>query len=443
MDQNTFETPTSPPPVQPPSSSRKKWILTGSIVAVVLVAAGVAAVLLTILPKNTDNAKQPGQAAIPKEFKIASTGEAISYAGNKMYDACSFISFDTVRRVVENYQSQLDTIGTDRRATDPLVIEHRYVDRDIASPLGKDGQPREKSTTVGGSGVTDIGDFMSSYDSNCWYGQGEDIATGGSGSAFAKVQVSQLPVLLSQDLKNFLGKLTKTTSADGVDVYVQPELDDGGFATVIFANQSKNLVVALKVGNQALVEPMMSDVAKVLTNGPAGPVAVEYPAPWEKLKNPCMLLTAADFEQFTGKKAQALADEQINLTELENTFMKRKCYRLEVDNLDNTEISTSTVTARLAKSEANAKAYIEKLKSGEDPLAKVELVNREIDGADEAYVVVRSLLDEVRSYEFEVRAGAAVLTMVVEDEKGLDKSTDAFIDRMMPVVNSVLKKWRE
>lgn len=447
MDQDSFQTPpvqdqpqSQPNPPRP--TSRKKWILLG-ILSVVLVGALVAILLMILLPKKDDATTNTQPAAVPKEFKIASTGPALTYASNKVYDACSFISFDTIRRGVEGYQSQLDTVGTEVRATDPLIIEHRYIDRDIEAVLGKDGQPRSKSTLVGGGNKADAGDFIGANDTNCWYGQGKDIATGGSGKTFAKVEVSQMPTPLSQEFKAFLGGMTKTASADGVDVYVQQGLDEAGFATVIFADQAKNLAVVLKAGNSNLVEPMMNDIAKVLTEGPVGPVAVNYPSPWDGLKNPCSLLTGADFEQFTGKKAQALADEQISLTELEDTFMKRRCERIEVDNLDRTEISTSTITVRLAKNEANAKAYIEKLKAGEEPLAKVEPINRTIGGTDEAYVVVRSLLDEVRSYEFEVRSGAAIITMVVEGEGGLDKSTDAFVDRMMPVVDSVLKKWRE
>jgi hypothetical protein len=443
MDPNTFETPPlQEPQLQPQPKSRKKWVIIGSILAVLLIGAAVAAALFFLLPKNTKESETTKPAAdLPKEFKIASTGSAKTYAGNKVYDACSFISFDTIRSVVGGYQNILNLAGGTTRAEDPLVIEHRYVDRDIPTVLGKDGQPRSKSLNVGG-GKEDIGNYLSTDDSNCWYGQGEDIATGGKGITFAKVFVSQLPTPLSPEFKAFVGKLPKQASADGVDIYLEQGLDAGGFAGIVFVNQSKNLAVLLKVGQQALVEPMMKDVAKVLTDGPAGPVEINYPAPWHGLKNPCTLLTADDFEQFTGKKAQALAQERATLTELDDTFMERQCYRVEADN-SALPIQTTTVVHRFARVENNAKLYVENLRNDKDPLIKVEAVSQPIEGVDEAYVLTKSLFGEVRSYELEVRSGANVITVNVPNEAGLDASAAVYAERVLPMMNSVLKRWRE
>lgn len=443
MDPNTFETPpVQEPQLQPQSKSRKRWIIIGSILGVLLIGAVVAAVLLYLLPKKPEAKTAQPTVDIPKEFKVASVGPAKTYAGNKVYDACSFISFDTVRQTVGSYQNLLNLAGGTTRADDPLVIEHRYIDRDIPTVLGKDGQPRSKSITVGGEGKDDISNFLSTADSNCWYGQGEDIASGGKGITFAKVFVSQLPTPLSQELKAYLGKMTKSASADGVDIYVEQGLDAAGFAGVVFINESKSLAVLLQVGNANLAEPMMKDIAKVLTDGPGGPIEVQYPAPWHTLKNPCSLLTGDDFEQFTGKKAQALAQERATLTEMDDTFMERRCFRVEVDN-SGTNISTTTVNSRFARVENNAKLYVENLRNGKDPLVTIEPLSQPIEGVDDAYVIVRKLFGEVWTYELEVRSGANVISVDIDGESGLDASAAAYAERVTPAMNSVLKKWRE
>jgi hypothetical protein len=70
-------------------------------------------------------------------------------------------------------------------------------------------------------------------------------------------------------------------------------------------------------------------------------------------------------------------------------------------------------------------------------------VKQPIDGADEAYIRTNKLLDKVRSYEFEVRVGQAILTVNIEGEAGLDASAEAFSARMLPAVKTVVANWNK
>lgn len=439
MDQNSFSPPEQPQ--QSPKSSRKKYIIIAIISTVVLIGIAVAlAVLLKI--NSTPQSAQKDQAidqVASKEFKIQNVGAPINYAGSKVYDACQFISYDTMRKTVENYQAQLDTIGTGQRPVEPLVIEHRFVDRDIASPLGKDGQARQKSTTINGDGKVDADNFISTADSNCWYGQGEDIAFGGSGKTFAKVYVSQPPTPISQEFQGYITNLTKTASESGTDMYVSPGLDSAKFATVLYVNQSKNTVVLLKAGTPALVEAMTTDIVAALRADPQGPLTVEYPAPWNGLKNPCSLLSAEDFEKFTSKTASALAEDSVTLTTLDGGLMQRSCARLEVERTDGTEISESQVTVRMARDAKAAEDYTKHVKNDDTDSVKVEPIKQTIQGTDEVYV--RALgASTIRAYELEMRIGAAIVSVNVETDAGLDTSVDAYAQRMLPVATSVLAK---
>lgn len=439
MDQNSFNSPEQPQ--QPPKTSRRKYIIIAIISTVILIGmAIILAILLKInsTPQNAQKDPSVNQAA-SKEFKIQNEGTPVSYAGNKVYDACQFVSYDTVRKTVENYQAQLDTIGTGQRPVDPLVIEHRYIDRDIANPLGKDGQARQKSITINGDGKVNADDFISAADSNCWYGQGDDIALGGSGKTFAKVYVSQPPTPISQELQSYIASLTKTATEGGIDMYVLPGLDSAKFATVVYVNQSKNVVVLLKTGTQALIEPMTADILAALRAGPQGPVKVEYPAPWDGLKNPCGLLSAEEFEKFTGKAASALAEDSVTLTTLDGGLMQRSCARLEVERTNGTEISESEVTVRMARDAKKAEDYTKHVKNDDTDSVKIEPIKQTIQGTDEVYV--RAIgASTIRAYEFEMRIGAAIVTVNVETDAGLDASVDAYVQRMLPVATSVLAK---
>ncbi len=430
------------PYFEQPKQSRKKWIIIGAIGGVVLLAA-IAAVVFFLLPKNSskDQAAQ-SEAQIPNDIVIASSATPVSYAGHKVYDACNFISLDTIRKVVPGYQPLLDTIGTDKQPTEPLVIEHNYIDRDIASPLGKDGQPRLKGTTIGGSGKTTADNFISRADTNCWYGQGEDIAMGGSGKTFAKLFVYQPPTPISQEFQSYIGGLTKTASESGIDAYAMSELDESKFATVLFVDSAKSTIVMLKTGTKELIEPMSNDIIKVLKDTPKGPMTVIYPEPWSKLKDPCTLLTAADFQAFTGKPASAITEDSTTITELDGQLMQRRCARLEVERLNAGEISESAVTVRVAKDEKGAKGYIDHLRNDDMDNINIEQVKQPIDGVDDMYVRATGLI-KVRAYELDLRIGAAIVTVNVEGESGLDASVDAYVERMLPIAQSVVNNWKK
>lgn len=440
MEQTPFIEPQLGSPA--PKRSHKKLFITLAVVVVLLAVIGV--VVAVVLGGKKETQKQDVEKpAVSKEFKITNATQPIVYAGHKVFDACSLISYDTIRKTVEGYQPLLDTIGTDRYPSDPLAIVHNYIDRDIASPLGKDGRPHETTKAIGGNGKISASNFVGGSDSSCLYGQGEGLEIG-RGQTFAKVYVNQLPTPISAEFMAYINSLTKTVSEAGVDAYVEPERDSSGFATVIFLAPGKKTVVVLKIGSEKLAAPMSDDMVKFLSAGPVGPMKIEYPKPWDGIKDPCTLISAAEFQQFTGKPADSLAEDIAMLTQVEEgVVMKRSCERIEIERLDPSEISTSTVTVRMAKSIDSAKGYASKAKKGDGDRVLITDVKQPIDGADEAYIRTNKLLDKVRSYEFEVRVGQAILTVNIEGEAGLDVSAEAFSARMLPAVKTVVANWNK
>lgn len=443
MEQTPFIEPQLGPPA--PKRSHKKLIIILTVIVVALAVIGiVAAMLLGSGGKKEAQKQEADKPVVSKEFKITNAAQPLMYAGHKVFDACSLISYETIRKNVEGYQPLLDTIGTNEYPSDPLVIVHNYIDRDIANPLGKDGRPHETTKGIGGNGKISASNFVGASDSSCLYGQGEGLEIG-RGQTFAKVYVNQLPTPISADFLAYINGLTKTVSEAGIDVYVEPERDSSGFATVIFVTADKKTVVVLKFGPEKLAAPLGDDMVKFLSAGPVGPMQIEYPKPWEGLKNPCKLISATEFEQFTGKPADTFAEDIATLTQVEEGWvMKRSCERIEVERLDRSEISSAKVTVRMAKSVDSAKGYVtNKGKKADGDRVLITDVNQPIDGADEAYVRTNKLLDKVRDYEFEMRVGQAILTVNVEGEAGLDASVEAFMERMTPVAKTVVANWKK
>lgn len=443
MEQTPFIEPQLGSPA--PKRSHKKLIITITAIVVLLAVVGIVAAVLLGGGKKEAQKQDAEKPVVAKEFKITNAAQPIMYGGYKVYDACSLISYDTIRKNVEGYQSLLDTVGTDEYPSDPLSIVHNYVDRDIASPLGKDGQPHQTSKAIGGSGTDKLNasNFVGGSDSSCLYGQGEGLEIG-RGQTFAKVYVNQLPTPVSSEFLAYINSLTKTVSEAGIDIYVEPERDSSGFATVIFVTADKKTVVVAKFGPEKLAAPLGDDMVKFLSAGPVGPMHVEYPKPWDGLKDPCTLISAAEFQQFTGKPADSMAEDVATLTQVdEGLVMRRSCERIEVERLDRSEISSAMVTVRMAKDINGAKSYVNKAKKGDGEREVIVEVPQALDGVDDKYVRVSKLLDKVRDYEFEVRVGQAILTVKVKGETGLDASADAFIARMLPVVKTVVANWKK
>lgn len=414
----------------PPVSSRKKWMIIGGTVALVLILVAVGVWMLT--PKTKEQPAQPDGQTVARAFTFGAADKPVMYAGQSVYDACNLISFDTVKAGVKDFEKTLSVGMADGQAESPLVIAHNYFDRDMPSPLGRDGSARPKGMLSSGAQLQ-ASNFISSFDSSCWYGRGQAI-TVGSGTAFVKLYVTQPPTPLSPEFLAYLDSLSKVGSENGVDAYVEPTADGGGFATMIFAHRAKNIIVVLKTGSVELTEPAVNEVIAALQASPKGAMSVEYPKPWQVLPNACLLLTADDFERFTGKPASALAEEEVRLTEDAQGQMERHCQRLETERAG--EISETSVIARSALSVEDATTYLENLKGNERDSSTMQPLSQIPGGIDEAYIKTEGL-DKPRAYELIMRKGALIVSVNVETETGLDASTDAYMQRMLPVANQV------
>jgi hypothetical protein len=419
--------------------SKKKWLLPVIIASViVLIGGGIAAFVLL---RNKPADRQPAaDISSSKNFAMTSEGAAMKYAGNSVYDACGLISFDTIRSI-NNYQTLLDMNGTDKKPSEPLTIEHRYIDRDIASPLGKDGEPRPTATQIGGDSATSASSFISNADSNCWYGQGSDLSLG-LGKTFAKVSVTQKPTPLSGDLLAYLETLNKAGSEGDIVAYVEPKTDAGGFFTGIVTNERKGVVAFIKAATKEVAQKATTEASEKLASIAKAPMNLTYPLGWSRMPNPCTLLTANDFQQATGKPASALAEDTLGLNEIGGKLMQRSCERLEVERLDGSPIAKSNVTIRMGKDENAAKEYVNFLKNNQDDAFDIQPLKQKTALADDAYIKIIKDGDTVKGYEFDMRIGQAVVVLVVETDAGLDPSADAFAGRILPLAQKVASRYK-
>ena len=432
MDQNSY----------PQDTRGKKWIKPAIIAGLVIIVAIITTVIIVSLNKPSDEPKTPQTAQKgPDEFEMKTIGSAVKYAGNTVYDACGLVPFDTIRSTVNNYQKLLDMNGTDQKPTDPLVIEHNYIDRDIARPLGNDDQSRSTGTTFGGNGTQGVGAFLSDSDSNCWYGQGKDLSLG-TGKTFAKAYVIQKPTPLSADLTAYLATLNKAASQDGMDVYVEPQADSSGFYTGIVAKPTDGAVAVFKAANKELAEKGTVAMSETLSHKPKGPMNLTYPQGWVAMPNPCSLLTADDFQQITGKPASALAEDTMTLNEIGGRIMQRRCERLEVERLDGSPITKTYAVVRVGNSEEAAKKYVDEVKKNTSDTIEIQPIKQKISLADDVYVTVAHEGDKVVSHELNMRVGNGVITLAAELESGADKSVDAFVARMLPTAKAAAEKYR-
>jgi len=436
-EQNVFQS-------APQPASGKKWLKPAIIVgAVVAVAAIVTAVVLFTRPDKKESQDKPTQSSLSgsKNFTMTTDGSAVTYAGSPVYDACGLIPFDTVRKSVKNYQGLLDMNGTDKKPKDPLTIEHNYIDRNIPAPLGKDAQPRPTRTVIGGEQTTSADLFVSSDDSTCWYGQGSDLSLG-YGSIFAKVYVTQRPTPLSADLLAYLATLKKAASQDGLDVYVEPQTDSGGFFTGIVTKVDQGVAVVIKTSTKEFAQEATIAVSGTLAEAPKGPMNLTYPLAWSDMPNPCKLLTAEDFATATGRPASALANDKLILNEVGGRVMQRSCERLEVERLDNTPIAQSNVTVRLAASEDAAKQYVGSIKNNKT--YSIQPLKQRIQLADDAYIkTVLGKDGKAAGYEFDMRIGKAVIVLAVDTDSGQDASADAFAARMLPLARAAADRYKK
>jgi hypothetical protein len=423
---------------------KKKRLLVIGIIAVILLGVIVAIFIFSAINKSKvgekETAKSSPAVTGPEEFRMMTDATPVKYAGHPVYDACGLIPFDTVRKTINNYQTLLDMNGTDKKPKDSLTIEHKYIDRDITTALGKDGQPRPTGTTIGSEGLS-ANSFISGADSNCWYGQGESLSIG-KGSTFAKLYVTQQPTPLSSDLVAYLGSLQKAASQEGIDAYVEPKADSGGFVTSIVAKPADNVAVFIKSSTKEFGQKATLAVMEALSEGPKGPMNLEYPLGWSKMPNPCKLLSADDFQRMTERPASALAEDTLGLNEIGGRLMSRSCERLEVERLDGSPIAKSYVIVRMGMTENDAKTYVNELKEGKIGQFKIQPLKQKIKLADDAYIKVITSGDKAVGYELDMRIGQAVIVLALDSDKGVDASPDAFAARMLPVARSVAERYR-
>ncbi len=418
---------------------RKQLLLVSIVAAAILLIGGGALAFILLRPQPKPAAPAVSQS---KDFVMTTDGDPIVYGGNTVYDACGLIAFDTIRSNVNNYQTLLDMNDTDQKPSDPLTIEHRYFDRNIASPLGKDEQPRPTAKKIGSDATTDASSFISTADSNCWYGQGSDLSLG-IGKTFAKVSVTQKPTPLSSDLLTYLGTLNKAGAEGDIIAYVEPKTDTGGFYTGIVTNKKSGVVVFVKTATKELATKATVEVSDKLAAQPKAPMNLTYPLGWSKMPNPCTLLSADEFTQATGKPASALAEDVMKLNEIGGKMMQRSCERLEVERLDGTPIAKSNVTVRMGKDENAAKDYVDFLKKNQEDAFDIQPLKQKIAIADDAYVKIVKDKDVVKGYEFDMRIGQAVIVLAIDTDAGLDASADAFAGRMLPVAQKLAERYRE
>lgn len=438
--------PFGPQQPEPPKKRMSKGL------KITLIVIGVIVLLLTILriraviiqnnkdepkdDKSSQNVPVEGQVAStgPKVFTVSYAKEAPSYAGNKMHDACSLLSFEGAMSKVKGIP-ELNDVKTLQK---PLSIEHNYVDRNIPEVLGKDGQPRKITQTVSseGSKPTSMDNFASIANSYCVYGQNLP-----SSVTFARLYVTQPPTPLTPEFLPFLANLPKK-QVNGVDVYTIETPNENGFMYAAMVRADKKVAVILKTGNTDIMSTGVDEITKKMTSTPIGYAKYQYPGMYGKLIDSCSLFTSADFERFTGKKAASTVTESLLVTKGHDLGVERKCDRLQVDSqLEPVyEADSASITLRQGKSETAAKTWLE----GEKGSIYVFSPTHTKLG-DESFVKVREGDSENsrRSYELIVRIKAAVIEIKISQSAAGDTSAAVFEQRIMPAAKVIIENYQK
>lgn len=196
------------------------------IIAAVVLLAGGAGAWWFFTQKPANNGGEISENPAPSSTNRITFGQAskvTSYAGNKVYDACNLIPQTFFEEKIEKYGDVAKRLGTDDQVDKPIMMDHGYIDRDIPNVLGKDGIPREPSTSVSETGVDSsvrAESFVNLGDSYCIYGQGKTF-----GTEFAKVYVLQPPMPIPAKLTNYLNEIKQkgrmVAEVQGVQAYVE------------------------------------------------------------------------------------------------------------------------------------------------------------------------------------------------------------------------------
>ncbi len=431
---------------QPPKKRMSKGL------KITLIVVGVLVLLLTILRiravivQNNKNdtkgskssqTKQPnGQIAStgPKVFTVSYAKEAPSYAGNKMHDACSLLSFEGAMSKVKGIP-ELNDVKTLQK---PLSIEHNYTDHNIPGILGTDGQPRKITQTISseGSKPTSMDNFASIANSYCVYGQNLP-----SSVTFARVYVTQPPTPLTPEFLPFLANLPKK-QVNGVDVYTVDTPNENGFMYAAMIRADKKVAVILKTGNTDIMDSGVNEITKKMTATPIGYAKYEYPGMYGKLVDSCSLFSAADFERFMGKKAASTVTESLIVTKGYDLGVDRNCRRSQVDSqLEPVyESDTADITIRQGKSELAAKSWLESKKG-----SIYIFTPSQTKLGDESLIRVNEGNDDNsrRSYKLFVRIEAAVIEIDLDQSAAGDASAAAFEQRIMPAAKQIIENYQK
>lgn len=426
--------PTALPP-QPGPNRGKKRLTIIAVVAALLVIGGALFFILNGSKKSNNDTQQSVNHG-PQVITFSAGKDAVSYAGNPVYDACNLFPIDLIKTHIENYTETLASLGGDKKLKDPLVMEHGYIDRSVPSIQGDDGVPREPKKGISETSVDSSirsGAFISIGDSHCQYGQGQNF-----NSEVAAIYIMQPPVPLPPQLVSYLAELKQkgrlAIELQGVEVYVEPVVEGDTVNTSIF--RKGNTVVFMTSRKFELLQAASEAIVNTLSKPPAGPMIATYPSMYSKMTDSCALLPAADFERLLGKPSSAVISEELGLTEWEDGTTHRECSRIEVERLKQGEISSVRTTLEESRTEEQAKNRLNALKSDKDN--KTTALN---DLGDEAYIVTNDLLSTLR-YSIVVRVGKMLITVKSNGETK-DTSVDSFTARTNPIAKVIVDNYKK
>jgi hypothetical protein len=444
------------PPLASSKSSKKKLYIIIGVAAVMILFIGIILFFVLRQPKSSP---QESAKADTSSFSTKIEPTAFTYAGQPQYDACSLLTLDTVAKHTKGFEDTIKTTPTDTDGTypDPLMIEHRYIDRNIEQVLPGDTGPRQTSHVLKAGQVSDtqyVNAFASLFDSQCVYNQVNYF--GGSGKGFAQVSITQPPVPLSQEFLSFVSSITPDQKQvkNDYELYTAKQKDGNGYFDALLVQPSRNLAVILQAASEDLRQAASEEIGSKLSKL-QGIMTLTYPKPYEKIINPCNLLSASDFETYTGKPASALADETLALTPLNEGLdfsddkfpsVRRHCKRLEVDRnvlVDN--IAQSEVDLREFRSSEAAEGYLKAMQTDKIRDETITSIKTRIALGDSAFIKTdNSPNPALPERTFIVRSGSMLLSISVEGDKiNSDGATDAFETRMIPIAQKVLQNLRK
>lgn len=424
--QPTFSAyPTPTPGIEPPKSPRKKLFI---IIAVTIVIIALGIGVFMVLQGNKAAQKDEAKSKLPpaKPITLGAKPAAITYAGNKVYDACNMIPLSVFQDKVEKYKDTT-VFNSGTLLDDPLIIDHGYIDRDIPVPLGKDGTAREPSISVSETSIdTSVRaeSFMSIGSSHCFWGQGRTL-----GTKYAEVYIIQPPAQLHPKFLNYLDELKQkgklASQAQGIDIYVQDVKQ--GDSKVVGIFKKGNTVVFLASRLAPVLEGATFSIVDVLSKEPTGPMTATYPFPYQNMVDSCDLFTASDFERLLGKPTDSVISEMVALTETYKGTAERECTRYEIDRVREGEVTNSRVTLMESRSEAQSKIQISDMKN------KSGVTAAQLSGlGDEAYTLSSNF---EKSIAF--RVGKRIVKVETQGEIK-DADMQAFSKRTLPVAQLVL-----